>query len=417
LPFGFGGQSVMQRLSKSKCNLILPRRQFIGGAGLGIAGLALPACSTTGVRTASAVAPPARCLPPVEVSHARIIREIVGLRPFRDAGFVVREESLGTRRLIHNYGHGGAGITLSWGTSKLATELGLQGHQGPVAVIGAGVIGLTTASLVQEAGFPVTIYADALPPGTTSNSAGGQWLPASYFEGPATTPEWRAQNDRAIAYSYRRFQIMVGEDYGVRWLTNYFEVKPLPTDLPPGVSISQPTSGSPIQPDWRMLERNEHPFPFERARQHQVMMVEPHRFLRKLMEDIRIAGGKIQVRRFASAAEIGALPETLIFNCTGLGARQLFGDNALYPIRGQLVMLVPQEEVDYALGANGGYMFPRSDGIVLGGTYEKNEWSTVPDPATTARIITLHQQVFNNFRCGNPGNGPAASPASDRALK
>ena len=85
------------------------------------------------------------------------------------------------------------GSRSSWGTSKLATQLGLPGHQGPVAVIGAGVMGLTTARLVQEAGFPVTIYAKALPPDTTSNIAGGQFHPFGHFRHDAVTPEWRAQ--------------------------------------------------------------------------------------------------------------------------------------------------------------------------------------------------------------------------------
>jgi glycine/D-amino acid oxidase-like deaminating enzyme len=74
-----------------------------------------------------------------------VIRTIAGLRPYRAAGFVVRAEALGDKRLVHYYGHGGTGITLSWCSAKLATELGLKGHSGPVAVIGAGVMGLTTA--------------------------------------------------------------------------------------------------------------------------------------------------------------------------------------------------------------------------------------------------------------------------------
>src|SRR5690606_29366153 len=102
-------------------------------------------------------------------------------------------------------------------------ELGLPGHQGPVAVLGAGVMGLTTARLVQEAGFPVTIYTAALPPDTTSNIAGGQWHPYGHFDGDAVTAEWRAQLARAADYSWRRFQIMVGDDYGIRWLPTYAE--------------------------------------------------------------------------------------------------------------------------------------------------------------------------------------------------
>ena len=116
---------------------------------------------------------------------------MAGLRPYRRRASSSAPKQLGDKRLVHNYGHGGAGITLSWGTSKLATELGLQGHSGPVAVLGAGVIGLSTARLVQEAGFPVTIYAAALPPDTTSNIAGGQFHPFGHFAQGQVTPEWQ----------------------------------------------------------------------------------------------------------------------------------------------------------------------------------------------------------------------------------
>src|SRR5437764_11381754 len=61
-------------------------------------------------------------LAPVAVEENRIIRRVVGLRPFRPGGFVVRAEPLGDK-LVHNYGHGGGGVTLSWGTAELAAEL------------------------------------------------------------------------------------------------------------------------------------------------------------------------------------------------------------------------------------------------------------------------------------------------------
>src|SRR5437868_1880526 len=155
----------------------MDRRAFLGSAA---ATLVLPGCATT-MANRRAEAAPIGCLPRVLVSPDRVIRPLAGLRPYRASGFVVRAEALGDKRLVHNYGHGGAGITLSWGSSKLATQLGLQGHQGPVAVLGAGVMGLTTARLVQEAGFPVTIYAKALTPDTTSNIAGGQIAPFGHY--------------------------------------------------------------------------------------------------------------------------------------------------------------------------------------------------------------------------------------------
>ncbi|HEY8433275.1 MAG TPA: FAD-dependent oxidoreductase, partial [Sphingomicrobium sp.] len=194
--------------------MLLDRRAFSLGSAAFLSG-----CATVRTRQFSGCTP----LAPVDADPSRLIRAVAGLRPYRKQGFVVRREQLGDKALVHNYGHGGSGITLSWGSSKLATELGLQGHSGPVAVLGSGVMGLSTARLVQEAGFPVTIYSAALPPDTTSNIAGGQFHPAYAFKESAVTPEFMTQFTRALDYSWRRFQIMVGEDYGVRWLPTYVE--------------------------------------------------------------------------------------------------------------------------------------------------------------------------------------------------
>ena len=180
--------------------MIFDRRGFVAAGSAAF----LSGCATTGTHRELACT----ALPPVKVDAARIIRTVAGLRPYRASGFVVRREQLADKALVHNYGHGGAGITLSWGSSRLATNLGLPGHSGRVAVIGAGVMGLTTARLVQEAGFPVTIYAAALSPETTSNVAGGQISPFGHFSEDAVTPEWRAQFAAAMAYSWSRFQIL-----------------------------------------------------------------------------------------------------------------------------------------------------------------------------------------------------------------
>ena len=71
------------------------------------------------------------------------------------------------------------------------------------------------------------------------------------------------------------------------------------------------------------------------------------------------------------------LAEPIIFNCTGLGARALFNDQKLGPVRGQLEVLLPQPEIDYCYLSRG-YMFPRRDGIILGGTFDHDDWSLAP---------------------------------------
>src|SRR3546814_20706067 len=84
------------------------------------------------------------------------------------------------------------------------------------------------------------------------------------------------------------------------------------------------------------------------------------------------------LRDFHTPADITALPEALVFNCTGLGSNRLFGDAELQPMRGQLAVLLPQPEVDYALETRRGiYMFSRSDGIILGGTADYGNRSEV----------------------------------------
>ena len=359
--------------------MLLHRRQFLvaGSAAL------LSGCATVG-RQVEGCTP----LPRVNVDPSRLVRATAGLRPYRRSGFVVRAEPFGDKRLVHNYGHGGAGITLSWGTSKLAAELGLQGHSGPIAVIGAGVIGLSTARLAQDAGFPVTIYAAAPPRATTSNLSAGQWGPTGHYSEAAVSPEWRGQYKAALAESWSRFQRLEGGKYGVRWLPTYTEASRVG---PPGLE--------PYYPGSRLLSRAEHPFPVDELAVYRTMYVEVGRYLDQLLADFLQAGGTMRVRRFTTAAELQQLPEALLFNCTGLGSNQLFGDSELIPIRGQLAFLPPQPDVQYAVTHEAGYMFPRADGIILGGTFERGVWDTTPEPATIARILERHRRFFSAFRC------------------
>ncbi len=335
---------------------------------------------------------------PVKVSRDRLIRSVVGLRPYRSEGFVVRAEPLGEKMLIHNYGHGGAGVTLSWGTSSLAVDLIRSVHktQDSVAVLGCGVIGLSTALLAQRRlrgqGAKVTIYARDLPPETTSNVAGALWLPTSSYNTQKASSKFLEQFQLACNLSNRAFQLLVGADYGVRWIENY----ELLTN-PAAVDYELP-GGAHLYPERRIHKDKKRYFGYENVKQYHTMIIEPSIYLKALLRDFYVAGGTVAVKEFRSPEELAAISEPVIFNCTGLGAKALFGDDDLIPVRGQLEILLPQLEIDYSYLAAGPYMFPRRDGIVLGGSWDHGDWSLEPDPEQTTEILNGHLEVMKGLR-------------------
>ncbi len=381
-----------------KRNRILDRRAFLQSAiaaGITVAGHRF----SPGVRGQSA--PPR--IPPVRVSRNRIIREIVGLRPYRSEGFVVAAERVGNKLLVHNYGHGGAGITLSWGTATQAVDLArdfqppqtgrvrTRTTQRRFAVIGSGVNGLSTAIMLQrryqDGPGTVTIYARDLPPETTSNIAAGYWSPVSLFDSDAVSTKFLEQYRTAARTANRAYQLLVGRDYGVRWIDIYTLHR---TDA--GLQNELP-GGSDLYPQQIIHRDPSNYFGFPIVRQFSSMMIEPPIYLRALLRDFYNAGGKIVVKEFRTREEVMRLAEPVIFNCTGLGARQLFGDEKLVPARGQLEVLLPQPEIDYGY-IGPGHMFPRSDGIFLGGTFDRDDWSLEVRRDQADGIINTHTEIM-----------------------
>jgi glycine/D-amino acid oxidase-like deaminating enzyme len=330
-------------------------------------------------------------LPKVIVSPEREIRTVVGLRPFRPSGFVVRAEKLGEKLVVHNYGHGGGGVTLSWGTADLAAQIVRESGAREAAVIGAGAVGLATARLLQLRGVQVTVRAAALPPDTTSNIAGAQCFPFNVARREAMEGAFLAQLVHAAQFSYRWYQSLIGEAYSVRWMTNYW----LSDEAPRERSLLG--KESPIRellPDLVDLEKDEHPFPHAFVRRFATMMIEPAPYLNALMRDVRLAGGTIAVERFDDVSQLAAVSEPVIVNCAGLGARALFDDEELTPVKGQLTVLLPQPEVSYAVLADDLYMFSRRDGVLLGGTHERDVWTLEPNLSEKARILDGHRRIF-----------------------
>jgi D-amino-acid oxidase len=369
----------------------VPRRAMLKATGLAALGAGLSACASR--RPASLVwLEPPRRFARVHVSEDRIIRTVVGLRPFRPSGFVVRAEKVGDKTVVHNYGHGGGGITLSWGTSELAVDEAWKTGERRFAVLGCGAVGLASARLLQQRGAEVTIYAKDLPPHTTSNIAGGQWAPTSVMDRDRRTAESDAILARAARLSHRSFQQLPAGEFGIRWLENY-----VLSDEPLEEWWEQSLVRD-LYPEARELGPREHPFPARHARRFTTMLIEPPIYLSAMLRDVRLAGGRVVVRELASREQVRELPEPVIVNCTGLGAKALFGDEELEPVKGQLTFLLPQPEVDYMVITEGLYMFPRRDGILLGGTFQHNVWSLDVDEEARRRIVTGHRALFDGMR-------------------
>lgn len=339
---------------------------------------------------------------PVEASKARLIRSYAGLRPYRAAGFRLEAERLDGKQLIHNYGHGGGGMTLSWGTANLAIDL-LQGNAPArsVAVVGAGVVGLSTAVLLLRQGFDVTIYAAKMPPHTTSNASAATFFPSHVIAEDQVTAAFEQQLEIAVRTSFHAYQRLAGERYGVRWIDAYYlsDGKPAegkPEGKPP---VENRVTDLVVSNPMRDLARGDTPFDAPKVRQARDLLIEPPIYLRALVEDVRSAGGRFVVRRLESVRDLAQLPHATVFNCTGLGARTLVNDTGLQPARGQIAVIQPDAGVDYTLyHGDFGYMMPRKDGILLGGTFDVGVDSTTPDPAIEARLLAAHAKVFDAMK-------------------
>jgi glycine/D-amino acid oxidase-like deaminating enzyme len=388
------------------------RRSALKSCGAALLGLGLGGCRSLGSSTARTTQPAIRLsLPPVLASWDRIIRTTVGLRPHRPAGFNISAEKLDDKIVIHNYGHGGAGHSLGWGCGLLAAELALEsGGEQPArraAVIGCGTVGLTTARQLQRRGFRVTIYAKAVPPDTTSNMALAAFTPTSGLISTETSPSFDLQFKRAIDVSYRQLQLLAGRDYGVSWIDGFNT-----TDSPSAAGRDTNPNAGGAGANFRgadmsaliptgidenigrvVLGPGQHPFPSRYAIWHRRIRIEPSIYLDALVRDFLMFGGRLVIRAFETPRDLMMLDEPLIVNCTGLGARTLFADETMFPVKGQLTVLIPQPEVTYSCRA-----MPRSDGIALGTTQERNVATLEPNPDAQQRIVDAVIKFYSAMR-------------------
>lgn len=238
-----------------------------------------------------------------------------------------------------------------------------------VIVVGAGVIGLTCAVRLLEAGHRVDVLARELPLETTSATAAAIWSPYT-----------RAQ-EQVVRWSGRAYEVFAdlaeepASGVVMRLGTEVFDT-PQPPELwwrdalPPGFAPDRETS---LPPGWSS------------GWTMQVPVVEMPVHLRWLEQRVLELGGSL------TRMNLIALPEVervLVVNASGIGARHLGADPLVGPVQGQVV-LVEQRGIDrWAVDSSGPtYVIPRSRDVVVGGTAVPGEWSRTPDPRVAADIL------------------------------
>jgi D-amino-acid oxidase len=396
--------------------MLISRRSLLQGAAASVTLVSAPAIVTRGF--AEDLAQPLRSgeiLPNPDFSLLRRADPyLVGIRPHRWGGVCLKleEEPIpsrsGPKFLIHNYGHGGAGITLSFGCASvvadhvraLTRDMRRRRTRPVVAVIGSGVIGLTVAAELRRRWrhLPVTVYAKELDVrNTTSFIAGGQFSPSGVFD------EYETAEEKAVLADYlRRSHNRIselqnsarGKAYGIALRRDYTFDHRIPAyDGATPLDVVPPyKTGTLPFGELRMV-----------GREYRTWLINPTMLLPRLAGELRRARVQFRRRVFESKDELGELPENIIVNCTGYGAKRLMNDDAMIAKRGHLVVLRkthPRQFYFFSGGCWNGrimYLFCRHDDIVVGGTVQngnESEAITAGDREIFDRIVGNARAVF-----------------------
>ena len=386
----------------------LQRRAVIGGLAAAVAVGVLDGCTDARVRPDLAADRGRLSLPRLRATPDRIIAITVCTRPFRANGPRLDVERIGATTVVHNYGHGGSGWSLSWGSSSLAVENVRATGERDVAVIGCGALGLTSALLLQRAGLRVTIYAKELPPNVRSSLATGVWTPDSRicFEEQAT-PEFRQCWELMARRSFQTYQTLLGLPGEPVEYIDHLSVRDndAPTPHPERADDPRPKFADlqrALLPDLLPVADGfapgSHPFGSRYVRRTPQLMFNLGAYQRMLMTDFLINGGHVQIREFHSPVELSGLPQRALVNATGYGARALFGDESVTPVRGQLARVVPEPDIHYGIVYGGVAFVPRRDGLVfqvLGDDYFGfGDETTTPDRAEAEHAVSAIAGLF-----------------------
>jgi D-amino-acid oxidase len=242
-----------------------------------------------------------------------------------------------------------------------------------VVVVGAGVIGLTSAVCLAEAGLTVACWTAEPPQQTTSSVAGALW---------ANSPH-AAPGDRLTAWtrsSLPEFRDLAEQPQsGVRLATGVLasrdSAEPPPPQMFPGVEVSA---------------REPAPSGYLAAFAVEVPLIDMGRYLEYLQERLQAAGAEVVTHPVDALSEAAAAAEVVV-NCTGLGARELVDDRTLEPVRGQHVLVenpgLDEFFIDDRTAEEWTCWFPHGHRVVLGGIAQRGATAREPDPSVAERIV------------------------------
>lgn len=349
---------------------------------------------------------------PIHADEARLTKITVCTRPFRAAGPRIEAEPMGNKLIVHNYGHGGSGWSLSWGSGEAALKLALAGRDPAhtdLAVIGCGALGLTAAILAQRAGCrSVTIYAKDLPTETRSFRATGSWTPDSRLAlASAASPAFANRWEQMTRTSWWQFQALLAEPQS----PVSFNDRYTPSDLHPDAfdrkrCATNPLGFAILRDHAADLSRQaedfgpgSHPFSTAWVRRRPEMMFDITHLVARLTHEFRRHGGVLERREFHAPTDLLTLAQPVILHCTGYAARRLFGDDSLVPVRGQIGWLPAQSEVNYGLFVDDLIILARPDGIVVQNGHHSdttgwNDEDEVPDSAETQASLQQLRTLF-----------------------
>jgi D-amino-acid oxidase len=347
-------------------------------------------------------------LMPVRASQDRLFDVTVCLRPFRAQGPRIEADRIGGKRLVYHYGHGGSGWSLSWGSAALAVQMAMADSPREIAVIGCGAIGLTTAITAQQAGAKVTVYARDILPRTRSARATGSWTPDSRIAlASAAAPVFPALWEQMARTSFRTYRTYLGlPGTPVEWRDQYMVLdEPIGSirekQKPPGTldfAVYHDRIAD-LRPNFDLLAADMAPFRAPFVYRTEAMQFNIASYAHTLLEDFHAAGGAYVRRVFNSPADFATLKETTVIACPGYGARELFKDSSITPVRGQIGWLLPQTELKYGVFYKDILVLSRTDGIVVqdlaGGDMKGyGDADETPDRATTLRAISTVAELY-----------------------